>query len=108
MGHYIGRAAHRWIAAMAISLFLGGCGGPTDTTRDNRRLVEAILTAVTIRSTQELANDKILLEARREEGDLSEATANSLLEIIEFAETGDWAKAEQELYQLRKRVPFPK
>jgi hypothetical protein len=96
------------LRTVVLALLVAGCGGPTENTRDNRRLMDAILTAVTIRNSDELTKDKKLLETRHEEGDLSEKTLSAILEIIEKAEAGEWVTAERQLYDFRKQFPFPR
>jgi hypothetical protein len=92
----------------AAALVAAGCGQPTETTRDNRRLLDAVLTAVVIRNPEELAKDKQLLDAREQAGLLSDESYSKILGIIELAEAGDWPAAEEQLYELREQVPFPK
>ena len=93
---------------IVIGLVASGCGGPNETIRDNRRLMDAILTAVTIRNSKELSNDLRLLEARRAAGKLSEESFSILDGAIAEAAAGDWIAAEQQLYDFRKQSPFPK
>lgn len=96
------------LAFAALLLFVTGCGKPTEAVRDNRRLLDAILTAVTIRNLDELAKDKKLLDARKEAGHLSAESHATIQRAIELAEAKDWVAAERELYDFRGRVPFPK
>jgi hypothetical protein len=96
------------LALIAGAFMMNGCGGPNETTRDNRRLTDAILTAVTIRNSKELSNDQQLLEARRAAGKLSEETFSILNDAITEAASGEWNTAETQLYEFRKQTPFPK
>lgn len=96
------------LAFVALGLFAGGCGKPTETVRDNRRLLDAVLTAVTIRNLDELAKDKKLLDARKEAGHLSAESHSTIQRAIDLAQAKDWTTAERELYDFRGRVPFPK
>ena len=93
---------------IAAGLVSNGCGGPSETTRDNRRLLDAILTAVTIRDGKELSKDRQLLDTRRETGKLSKNSFSVLDEAVTQAESGNWTSAEVRLYDFRKRMPFPK
>ena len=70
--------------------------------------MDAILTAVVIRNPKELAKDKELLETRRQEGKLSKTAFESLQMLIAEAEAGKWESAEKGLYEIRKKLPFPK
>lgn len=90
-----------------LIFFATGCGQPTEVQRDNRRLMDAILTAVVIRSPKELSKDKELLTTRQEAGKLSKDGFSMLSEAISKAESGDWAEAERQLYKLREENPFP-
>ena len=96
------------LLVMTPVIFASGCGKPSETQRDNRRLMDAILTAVVIRSPKELSNDKELLNARHEAGKLSKNAFSNLSDAISRAEAGEWAEAEQQLYKLREQMPFPK
>ena len=93
---------------IAVGLVASGCGKPSETTRDNRRLMDAILTAVTIRDSKELSNDQKLLNVRRDAGKLSKKAYSILRDAISQAEAGEWATAEKQLYEFRKQTPFPK
>lgn len=92
---------------LALGLVVPGCNRTNETSRENRRLVDAVLTAVTMRNSEELSKDKKLLAARQAAGQLLTKTHATILRIIEKAEAKDWETAERELYEFRKRVPFP-
>ncbi len=96
------------VVLTAFGLVASGCGRPNETVRDNRRLLDAILTAVTIRNAEELANDEELLETRHAAGELSAESYAEIHRAIELAQSNDWEGAERELYEYRNRVPFPK
>ncbi len=91
-------------------LFLPGCG-PTEHSEEelqNRKVFDAILTAVTMKNRKELDADAKLLESRRADGHVSEKNFQALQGMIAKARSGDWAGAERELYELRKAHPFLK
>lgn len=92
---------------LVLVVSLTGCSRPTEARRDNRRLLDAILTAVVIRNTKELGKDKELLEGRRKDGKLSQASFDEIQKLIAEAEEGKWEAAEKGLYKLRKESPFP-
>lgn len=98
----------RLLAPVVLSLSIIGCNRPTETQRDNRRLMDAILTAVVIRNPKELANDRELLETRLKEGKISKTSFESFQKLIVEAEAGRWESAEKGLYEIRGRLPFPK
>ena len=95
------------IVAVAMSL-VGGCSRPTETARNNRRLFDAILTAVTIRNRDELLKDKKLLDARLDNAQLSAESHATITHAVDKAAGGDWSAAEAELYKFREQDPFPK
>lgn len=96
----------RW-GMLLFVLSLGGCGGVSESQRDNRRLLEAILTAISLRNEKELLQDEALLEQRRSESRLSEESFQAIQQIVAKAKAHDWQQAENELYEYRKATPFP-
>lgn len=102
------RRCQRFLASVVVCLSVVGCNRPAESQRDNRRLMDAILTAVVIRSPKELAKDKELLETRRQEGKLSKTAFESIQKLIVEAEAGKWESAEKGLYEIRRKLPFPK
>lgn len=98
--------------ALAVVLTLlvsvGGCGQPSEETRQNRRLVDAVLTAVTTKNRKELDKDAALWDKRLADGVLSEKSHKAVKACIEKAQAGDWAGAEDGLYRFRESDPFPK
>lgn len=102
------RLLYRLMFFLPACFLLTGCSRPSETTRDNRRLFDAILTAVIMKNPKELSKDKELLEQRRKDGKLSQSTCDSIQELISTAEEGEWDAAEKGLYEFRKRSPFPK
>ena len=100
-------ASTRQVAALTL-IFAAGCGGPSDTQRDNRKALEFLLTAVTMRNTPELERDAKRIDARRAEGLLSSGTHRELTAIIAKAREGYWEAAEEMTYKLREAQPFPR
>ena len=96
----------RW-GVLVFVLSLGGCGGVSESQRDNRRLLDAILTAISLRNEKELLQDERLLEQRRAAGQLSEESFQAIQQIVAKAKSHDWQQAENELYEYRKAAPFP-
>jgi hypothetical protein len=91
---------------LAVALGAAGCGAPSEVDRDNRRLVDAILTAITMKNTNWLEDDAARAETRNSEGQLSDEDYEQLLSIIEVARTGDWPSAEKLGYEFRAARPF--
>ena len=93
------------VAGLAVNAC--GCGKPTEEARQNRRLVEAVLTAVTMKNRKELDKDSALWDKRLAEGLLTEAPHKKVNACIEKARSGDWSGAEEGLYKFRDSDPFP-
>jgi hypothetical protein len=89
-----------------LALLLPACSAPTEVDRDNRRLVDAILTAITMKNTNWLDDDAELAKQRNLAGQLSDSDYEQLAAVIEIARSGDWKTAEREGYEFRKRRPF--
>ncbi len=96
------------LALTAVLSAVGGCGEPSEETRQNRRLTDSVLTAVTTKSIKELGRCKELLDKRRADALLSESNYKKLMEISEIAKSGNWSEAEDALYKFREGDPFPK
>ena len=79
----------------ALVLALGGCSGePSERELKNRRELEALLTAISLKNTKELEKDAGRIEARHTSGELSDAPYRTLQAILKKARDGDWAAAE--------------
>src|SRR5207245_10873336 len=89
-------------------LFLPGCSpvGQSQEELQNRKVLDAILTAVTMKNRKELEADSKLLEARRADGHVSKENYQALQGMIDKARSGNWPGAERDLYELRKAHPF--
>lgn len=94
--------------AVCVSLVIAGCGKPTEDARQNRRVVDAVLTAVTVKSRKQLDKDAALWDKRLADGLVSERCHKAVRECIEKARAGDWGGAEDSLYKFRETEPFPK
>lgn len=93
------------VAAMILAM--AGCSGePTERERKNRREVEALLTAISLRNRKELDRDAERIAARHASGELSDAPHEALEAIIKKARDGDWAGAEKQAYAFRESTPF--
>ena len=89
-----------------ILLVLAGCGEPSVRELKNRRELEALLTAISLRNQKELDKDIRRIEDRHASGELSDASYKDLREIIKKAQAGDWAGAEKQAYEMRESKPF--
>ncbi len=97
---------------LAPALLLGlvisgaGCGQPSEREYKNRRELEAVLTAVSLKNPKELEKDARRLEHRHDSGELSDASHRELMKIVDAACAGDWARAERLAYEFRESNPF--
>src|SRR5271157_1405132 len=91
---------------LAVSLALAGCGEPSEREYKNRRELEALLTAITLKNKKELDKDIQRIEDRHTSGELSNESYRDLQEIIKKAQGGNWGGAEKQAYELRESKPF--
>ena len=69
-----GRGGHRSIVAwliMALLLAVAGCGEPSERELKNRRELEALLTAISLKNAKELDKDSKRIDDRHSSGELS-------------------------------------
>lgn len=94
--------------AVVVSLIvlIAGCGKPTAQDRDNRRVVDCILTAITLRNARLLEDDARWAAQRHDDGQLSDEAYQGLKAVIEKALRGDWLAAEEDGYRFRELHPF--
>lgn len=97
-----------WRPTMVVCLLLMflGCGEPSLRELKNRRELEALLTAISLKNKKELDKDRQRIEDRHASGELSDASYQHLREIIKKADAGDWAAAEKQAYEMRESKPF--
>lgn len=91
--------------ALLLAAF-GGCGGPSADERENRKSLEMLLTAISIRSPKEIEKDAKRIDERHLAGVLSDRSHGRLAQIIGKARSGDWAKAEEMAYAFRQEKPY--
>jgi len=89
-----------------VCLAWAGCGEPSEREYKNRRELEALLTAITLKNKKELDKDIQRIEERHTSGELSDASYEDLQEIIKKARGGSWGEAEKQAYELREKKPF--
>jgi hypothetical protein len=100
-----GRRSQTTLLAWLV-LALAGCGEPSLRELENRRELEALLTAISLKNKNELERDIKRIEGRHTSGALSDASFEDLHGIIKKAQTGDWAGAEKQAYELRESKPY--
>lgn len=96
----------RRIGLTVVLVALAGCGGPSEDERENRKSLEFLLTAVSLKNARELEKDVQRIEERHSSGKLSDDRHRELLAIVEKARAGDWAEAERLAYELREARPY--
>jgi hypothetical protein len=89
-----------------LMLFLTGCGEPSVRELKNRRELEALLTAITLRNKTELDKDLQRIEDRHNSGELTDESYKDLQEIAMKAQGGNWGEAEKQAYKMRELKPF--
>lgn len=99
-------SVHRCAAALPLFLFMAGCGEPTAEDRDNRRVVECLLTAITLHNPRLLADGASWAARRHDAGHLTDEEYRGLRAIIDKARQGDWLAAEEDGYRFRELHPF--
>jgi hypothetical protein len=91
-----------------LASFAVGCRQPTAADRDNRRVVECLLTAITLHNPQLLEDNAKWAAERHDAGQLANADYREIEAIVEEARRGNWLAAEEAGYQFRERRPFVK
>jgi hypothetical protein len=95
------------VVLAALSLLANaGCGEPSLRELENRRELEALLTAIALKNVQELDKDIKRIDVRHTAGDLTDKSYDDLQTIAKKAKAGDWAGAEKQAYALRESTPF--
>jgi hypothetical protein len=89
-----------------VLIMLTGCGEPSLRELENRRELEALLTAVSLKNKKELDRDIKRIDDRHASGELSDDGYKHLDEIVKKAQSGDWGGAEKQAYVLRESKPF--
>jgi hypothetical protein len=89
-----------------LLITLTGCGEPSIRELENRRDLEALLTAVSLKNKKELDSDAKRIDDRHTSGQLSDNSYKDLEEIVKMAQAGDWSGAEKRAYELRESKPF--
>jgi hypothetical protein len=91
---------------VATVLLMQGCRQPTEVDRDNRRLLDAIITALSMSNEKWLSEDEQLLQTRHAAGHITDDEFQQLEAVIGQARRGQWSGAEEAAYQFRKQRPF--
>ena len=95
-----------WISiVMLLACGVLGCDAPSEADRDNRRLVDAILTTITLKNPRLLEENVPRAKARFEAGNFPPSNFAALEAVIARA---SWrlGRREHDGYAFRKRYPF--
>jgi hypothetical protein len=91
---------------LAVLLGFAGCGEPSEREYKNRRELEALLTAISLKNPTELDKDIQRIDERHDSGQLSDESYADLQGIFRKAKLGEWGEAEKQAYMLRETKPF--
>ncbi len=98
-----------WAILLGLALLVSGCRrAPTQAERENRRAVDEILTAITIKNQRLLAESAARAKGRHDDGKLTDEEFQGIEAFIGKARADDWAAAEKDGYEFRKKHPFVK
>lgn len=89
-----------------LLLPLPACGGPSPDERENRKALEMLLTAISLKNPKELEKDARRIDERHASGALSDSRYGELSEMIAKARAGDWGGAEEMAYAFREKNPY--
>ncbi len=89
------RATVLSLVLMGPLLLILGCGEPSVRELKNRRELEALLTAVSLKNKSELEKDIKRIDERHNSGELSDQGYNDLQEIIKKAQAGNWERGRE-------------
>ena len=94
------------VAMLGLILLASRWRGPTEKDRSNRRALDAILTAITMKNTRLLEESGKQAKARHDAGQLTNEQYQSMEAFIIKARGGDWSGAQKDAYEFRKKCPF--
>jgi hypothetical protein len=96
---------------MALPLAIAGCGEPSERELKNRRELEALLTAISLKNAKELDKDSKRIDDRHSSGELSDDSYRDLNEIVKKGsvrrlergrKTGLRAPRVQAIFQIKR------
>ena len=102
------KTTHLWGTLLGLALLASGGRGPTQDDRDNRRALDALLTAITMKNSRLLEEGAKRAKARRDAGQLTDEQYQGMEGFINQARGGDWPGAEKDGYAFRQKHPFVK
>jgi hypothetical protein len=96
------------IFCLGAAWIVARLGMPTEEQRDNRRVLDSILTAITMKNSRWLEQGARRAQSRHDAGCLSDEQYEGIQKFVNKARAGDWSGAEKDAYEFRKRHPFVK
>jgi len=98
-----------WTILLLLALLVSGCQrAPTPDERKNRRALDEILTAVTIKNQRLLGESAARAKDRHDAGQFTDDEFQGIEAFVDKARAGDWSGAEKDGYEFRKKHPFVK
>jgi len=98
-----------WTILIGLPLFVSGCQrAPTQDERENRRALDEILTAITIKNQRLLGESAARAKSRYDDGKFTSEEFQGIEALVGKAGAGDWSGAEKDGYEFRKKHPFVK
>jgi hypothetical protein len=96
------------LLTMGLGVWIWSSRPPTMEMRDNRKAVDAILTAITMKNKRLLEAGIQRAQERRQAAQLTEDQFAGMLAFASKARSGDWSGAEKDGYAFRQKYPFVK
>lgn len=96
------------VAVLALGVLAMAGRAPTMEERENRKAVDAMLTAITLKNSRLLEESAKRAQARRTAGQITEEQLQGMEAVINKARAKDWTGAEKDGYEFRKKHPFVK
>lgn len=96
----------RRLILLTAILFAAGCGKPSDIERENRKQVDFLITAITLKNKKALKESAERIDARHAGGLISDGRHREIGEVVAKARAGEWSAAEDMAYEFRKTHPF--
>jgi hypothetical protein len=91
---------------LLIAALITGCRGPSPDDRENRRALDAILTAITLKNRRLLDESFERAKLRRDAGQFGGGDFESIEAFVAEARIGKWAEAERDAYVFRRAHPY--
>jgi hypothetical protein len=96
------------MALLVLGVLAMAGKAPTLEERENRKAVDAMLTAITLKNSRLLEESAKRAQARRTAGQITEEQFQGFAAVFKKARARDWAGAEKDGYEFRKKHPFVK